>query len=189
MQRWVRVSLPWGQGGTRQGRRFQQLFGSCRGRLGALGHLPVSQGMMYKAGQSSVLNPGYRERLPSLGLVMISLWNRKIWLWAWNMKGVWRQLVGMNFPWGTEKSMLKIIIFQDGNDHTAQKPRGLKQGWEARALLFWPARECVCAHTCTRVCVQQRTHRNIYELACVHVCLFILVQAYECRWVCTCLCT
>ena len=96
----------------------------------------------------SVLKPSYRERLLSLGLIVISLWNRKIWLWAWNTKGVWRQLVGMNFPWGTEKSVLKIIIFQDGNDHTAQKPRGLKQGWEARALLFWPVRECVCVCSC-----------------------------------------
>ena len=78
----------------------------------------------------------------------------------------------MNFPWGTEKSVLKIIIFQDGNDHTAQKPRGLKQGWEARALLFWPVRECVC--------VQLRMHGNMYELACTHMCVFIFVQAYEC---------
>ena len=77
--------------------------------------------------------------------------------------------------------MLKIIIFQDGNEHVVQKPEvGL--GSQGPSLLTSQG-VCVCTHV--HMCVQLRIHGNIYELSMhAHVCLFILVQAYECRYVC-----
>lgn len=46
------------------------------------------------------------------------------WLWLWGLiwEGVMEEAIGMNFPWGTEQSLLKMIIFSDENEHELRSP-------------------------------------------------------------------
>lgn len=100
----------------------------------------------------------------------------------------------MNFPWGTEKKVCWRLLSSRWKWSAAQKPRGLKQGWEARPLSLssWPAR--VCTHVCAcssahtehiwismhAWCVKIYSVKHMSVGGCVRACAHNLLCAYSC---------